>query len=160
MTGQRRPAVTRWALIVGNVVFGVILVGYGLHTLNQVAGTYLIGEKTTAQVQHCTPPSGNKGSYRCSGTWKLADGARGSGQIERTDGEDEGKTVSVRATKTGAVTGDGKAVLADSTWIIAVTVLGLFFLTAGPWKVRRLFAAHGTSRQPGSRSEPAPDPAG
>ncbi|NLU76654.1 hypothetical protein HCC61_29215 [Streptomyces sp. HNM0575] len=157
-TRQRRSAVTKWALIAGNLMFGVLLAGCGLYNVDQVAGTYLSGERTTAQVQDCIPPSNSKSSYRCSGTWKLADGARGTGQIERAEGADEGKTVPVHATTSSAVMGDGTAVLGDGALYIALVGFGLLFLTAGPWKVRRLFTGRGIDRRSGSRGEWAPDP--
>lgn len=146
MTRQRRAAVTKWALIVGNVMLGLLLTGLGLHNLDRVAGTYLSGEDTTAKVQNCIPPSSSKGSYRCSGTWRLAGGARGTGEIERTESVDEGKAVAVRATKTGAVKGDGNAVLVDSAVWVAVVGAGVLFLAMGPWKVSRLFAGRGIDR--------------
>lgn len=152
---QRKAAATKWALIVANVIFGLVLVGYGLHALQQTAGTYLFGESTTARVQHCIPPSNSKSSYRCSGTWQLADGQRGEGVVERAGATDEGETVTVHATTTNAVTGDGKAILTDSAWGIAVAGLGLFFLTAGPWKVARLFNSR--THAPRDR-HPQPDP--
>lgn len=147
MTQQRRAAVLKWALIAGNLMFGLLLTGYALYSLNGIAGTYLTAEKSTAQVQNCIPPSSSKGSYRCSGTWKLAGGARGTGEIELVEGVDEGKAVAVRATETVAVKDDGQAVLWESVAGIAGLSLGIFFLLVGPWKVRRLFAGRGTDRQ-------------
>jgi hypothetical protein len=146
MTQQRRAAITKWALIVGNVMLGLSLTGYALYSLNGLGGTYLTGGRTTAQVQNCVPPSSSKGSYSCSGTWRLADGARGTGQIDLAEDVDEGKAVAVRATKTGAVKDDGQAVLWASVSGIAVLSLGIFFLMVGPWQVRRLFAGRGIDR--------------
>ncbi|OEU87992.1 hypothetical protein DB35_16080 [Streptomyces abyssalis] len=143
MTQQRRATMTKWALIVGNVTFGLFLAGYALFGLDGVGRTYLTGEKTTAKVQNCIPPSSSKGSDRCSGTWKLAGGSRGTGEIELAEDVDEGKAVAVRATKTVAVKADGQAVLWASASGIAVFSLGIFFLLVGPWKVRRLFAGRG-----------------
>lgn len=145
-TTQQRRAVTKWALIVGNVMLGLFLTGYALFSLNGIAGTYLTAGKTTAQVQNCTPPSSSKGSYRCSGTWRLAGGARGTGEIELAEDVDEGKAVAVRATKTVAIKDDGQAVLWASVSGIAILSLGIFFLAVGPWQVRRLFVGRSIDR--------------